>query len=78
MKRLILLLTFFIALNANSQLDTIQKPCIAVTNETKDTLYVVVDMYAMFLIMWDNPTITDAKPVIIPVTSLQSYYRRED
>lgn len=78
MKRLILIFTFLIALSANSQLDTTQKPRIAVPNETKDTLYVIVSMYDMFILMWENPTITDTKPVIISVSSLQTYYRRKD
>ncbi len=79
MKGLLLLITILaVTFTATSQYDTSQTPRVAVPSANKDTLYVIDNMYQIFIIVWEKPDVTDAKPVIVPVTSLQTYYRRED
>ena len=81
MKRLLflfsILLTF--SLTASGQDTTDTKPYserIAVLNDTRDTLYVVTNMYSMMLGMWDKPEYDLERPVIIPVRTL-TQFRRE-
>jgi len=46
---------------------------IAILNDTKDTLYVVSEMYEMVLVMWEYPKYDLERPTIVPVISLTAY-----
>ena len=92
MKKLLLLLTLFVSASINAQ--TTQRPEtytdtnvvrgtgmeIAYINTTKDTLYVIREMYRIFDTIWNHPININERPILIPVNSvsdLRTYYKKE-
>lgn len=71
MKQLILILAMTMATVGMSQANTETEPSpIAHTTQNKDTLYVVADMYPVFVEIWQDPMNIKDKPVIIPVMNI--------
>lgn len=65
--------------------DSIDSPTeqIAYVTPNRDTMYVLVDMYQLISQIWNEPSYSDEKPVLIPVQSIvelkQSMFaKRED
>lgn len=77
MKKLICLLIILFTLNGVGQCLSDDTNRVAVPNTNKDTLYVVVDMYMTFKILWDASEFDGVRPTIIPVPSLLAYIRKD-
>lgn len=71
MKKLTFTLFLFLSSYMYSQMDnTYIETKVAIANETKDTLYVLKNISALFIDTWNKPYNIKEKPTIIVVESL--------
>ena len=66
-----------LVLTVNCQSNKIKHSPITYVTESRDTLYVMSDIYRLFEEIWNKPINVKNKPIIISVSSLAPYYERK-